>query len=187
MGGSVIYSPSTHIGYGVLLLFAFALTFLYPSFRNRADNLHKCRVGYSCFIHARQKLMYHTLGVNPTEYNHIRKPNLYGIALKVRKRIIFPVNCCLVYYKFSYLSVYFQGYNIACVNFFAVLIPVRCLFSQGVRKYLFKISVDRANLRHFIRCISVRRQTVDPLVRFFFPVVCQSSVLHCLTFPKALA
>ena len=71
MGGSVIYSPSTHIGYGVLLLFAFALTFLYPSFRNRADNLHKCRVGYSCFIHARQKLMYHTLGVNPTEYNHI--------------------------------------------------------------------------------------------------------------------
>ena len=62
MGGSVIYSPSTHIGYGVLLLFAFALTFLYPSFRNRADNLHKCRVGYSCFIHARQKLMYHTLG-----------------------------------------------------------------------------------------------------------------------------
>ena len=134
-----------------------------------------------------QGLMYHTLGVNPTEYNHIRKPNLYGIALKVRKRIIFPVNCCLVYYKFSYLSVYFQGYNIACVNFFAVLIPVRCLFSQGVRKYLFKISVDRANLRHFIRCISVRRQTVDPLVRFFFPVVCQSSVLHCLTFPKALA
>lgn len=42
-----------HIGYGVLLLFAFALTFLYPSFCNRADNLHRCRVGYSCFIHAR--------------------------------------------------------------------------------------------------------------------------------------